>query len=201
MFEFGEVAVEVEGGDEFKHSGGHEKHEAGDHVKAKGVSGIRLHHDRNAVVKEGDGEENADGPTHPGIDVAEGIEEAAEEEWREAVRNGGKALREGVAAMKSAADGFRQGSVDGDDKKGGEKLAGLEDEGLATGEFSQMRGFPLPFAAVHEAITFAEGSEEHDREKVGDEDEKDAAPGVGDAFPGSGGGKDKEESVKHAGRD
>ena len=74
--------MEVEGGDEFKHSGGHEEHEAGDHVKAEGMSGIGVHHDGNTVVQECDGEENADGPTQPGIDVAEGIEEAAKKEWR-----------------------------------------------------------------------------------------------------------------------
>ncbi len=62
MLEFGEVAVEVKSGDEFEHTGGHEQHEAGDHVKAKGMGGVGFHHERNAVVEESNGEEDADGP-------------------------------------------------------------------------------------------------------------------------------------------
>ena len=79
MFEFGEVAVEVEGRNEFEHAGGHEEHEAGDHEKAKGMGGIRVHHDRNTVVKESNGEEDADGPAQPWVDVAMRIEQSAQE--------------------------------------------------------------------------------------------------------------------------
>lgn len=190
MFEFGEVAVEVEGSDEFEHAGGHEKHEAGDHVEAKGVRGVRVHHDRNAVVKEGNGEEDADAPAQPWVDVAVRIEEPAEEEGGEAVGDGGETLGECMAAMKSAADGFSEAGVDGDDEKGGEKLAGFEDDRFARGKFSDVRGFALPFAPMHQAITFAEGGEEHNREEVSDQDVKDAASGIGNAFPGPGGCKE-----------
>ena len=190
MFEFGEVAVEVEGSDEFEHAGSHEEHEAGDHVKAKGMSGVRVHHDGNAVVKESNGQENADAPAQPRVDVAVRVEEPTEEEGGEAVGDGGEALGESMAAMKSAADGFSEAGVDGDDEKGGEKLAGFEDHGFARGKFSDVRGIALPFAPAHQAITFAEGGEEHNREKVGDQNVKDAASGVGNAFPGSGGCKE-----------
>ncbi len=92
--------------------------------------------------------------------------------------------------MKSAADGFGEGSVDDDDEKSGEKLAGFEDERLANGELSDVKGFALPFAPMHEPITFAEGSEEHDWKEISDEYVKDSAPGIDDAFPGPDRGKD-----------
>ena len=50
---------------------------------------------------------------------------------------------------------------------------------------------------MYQAIAFADGGEEHDWEEVGDEDVKDAASGIGNAFPGSGGGEYQQESVKH----
>jgi len=197
VFEFGEVAVEVEGSDEFEHACGHEEHEAGDHVQAKGVGGVRVHYDRNAVVKESNGEENADAPAQPRVDVAVRVEQPAEKEGGEAIGDSGEALGESMAAMKSAADGFGEAGVNGDDEKGGKKLAGFEDDGFALGKSSDVGGFALPFAPMHQAKTFAEGGEEHDWEKVGEQDVKDAASGVGNAFPGSGGGEYQEESVKH----
>lgn len=197
MFEFGEVAVEVESSDEFEHAGGHEQHEAGYRVKAKGVGGVWIHHNGNAVVKESDGEEDANGPTQPRVYVAVGIEQPTEEEWREAVGDSGEALAEGMTAMKSAADGFRESAVYDDDEKGGEKLARLEDDGFARGKFSNVRGFALPFTPLHQAITFAERGKDRNREKVGNQNVKDAASGIGNAFPGSGGCKYQEESVKH----
>jgi len=54
VVEFREVAAEVEGGDQFEHTCSHEEHEAGDHKKTKGVGWVRIHHDGNAMVEEGD---------------------------------------------------------------------------------------------------------------------------------------------------
>ena len=79
MFEFGEVAVKIESRDDLQHSGGHEHHETGDHVKSKCVSRIRFHHNGNAVVKQSDGEDNANAPTQPWIDVVEGIEQTTKQ--------------------------------------------------------------------------------------------------------------------------
>jgi hypothetical protein len=103
-----------------------------------------------------------------------------------------------VSAVKSAADGFGEGSVDDDDEQSGEELASFEDDRFADGEFTDVIRFALPFAPMHESKTFAEGSEEHDRKEIGDEDVKDTPSGIDDAFPGSSGGKDQEQSVKHA---
>ena len=112
--------MEIERGDEFEHAGGHEEHEAGDHVEAKGVGGVRVHHNGNAVVKQSDGEEYSDAPAQPWVDIAVGIEQPAEEEGREAIGDGSEALGESMAAVKSAADGFSKAGVNGDDEKGGE---------------------------------------------------------------------------------
>ena len=139
------------------------------------------------MIKEGDGKENANGPTEPGINVAEGIEQPTEEEWHEAIGDGSKALGESVAAMKGAADGLREASVDGDDKEGQQKLAGLEDDCFARGKFSEVRRLALPFAPVHKTVAFADGGKEHDWEQIGGENVKDAAPGIHDAFPRAGG--------------
>jgi hypothetical protein len=92
VLEFGKISVEVESGDEFEHAGGHQEHEAGDHVESKSMGGIGIHRERDAMIKESYGKENADGPTQPRIDVAERIKQATEEKWREAVRDGGESL-------------------------------------------------------------------------------------------------------------
>jgi len=196
VVELGEVAAEVKSGDEFEHACGHEEHQAGDHKKAKGVGRVGVHHDRNAVVEEGDGKQNADGPAQPGIDVAESIEQPTEKKGSESVRDGREPLGESVTAMKSAADRFGEGSVDDDHQKRRQKLKGLENDRLADGEFSDVIGFALPFAPMHQTPTFAKGSDEHDGEEIRDENVKDSAAGIDDAFPGPGGRKDQEQSVK-----
>jgi len=92
--------------------------------------------------------------------------------------------------MKSAADRFGEGSVDGDDEQSGDRLARFEDDRLTSREFSEMRGIALPFAPMHQSKTFAEGSEEHDWKQISDENVKHTATGIDNAFPGPGGGKD-----------
>ena len=190
MFEFWEVSVEVESSNEFEHAGGHEKHEAGDHVKTKGVGGVRVHHNRNAMIKEGDGKKNTDSPAQPWVNVAVCIEQSAKKEGREAVGDGRESLGDCVSAVKSAANRLGQGSIDHNNEKSCETLPGLEDDGFTLRKFSDMQGFAVPFAPMHQAITFSEGGEQHDWEEVGDEDVNDTASGIGNAFPGSGGGKD-----------
>jgi hypothetical protein len=54
VLEFGELAVEIKSGHELEHSCGHQDHEAGDGLKAKGMGGVRVHGKRNTVVEEGD---------------------------------------------------------------------------------------------------------------------------------------------------
>jgi len=103
--------------------------------------------------------------------------------------------------MKGATNGFGEAGIDGNDEKGGEELASFKDNGFATGEFVDVRGFALPFAPMRQAIAFPERSEKHEWKEISDEDVKDAAPGIGDVFPGSDGGKDQEQSVKHVGKE
>jgi len=103
-----------------------------------------------------------------------------------------------MSPVKRAANRLRETGIDDDDQQCRKKLAGFENDGFTLGEFSDVKRFALPFPKMHQPITFAERSQQQQRQQVGNENVKSAAPCIGDAFPGSGGGEDEQKGVKHA---
>src|SRR5881392_1326539 len=85
----------------------HNQAKGGQEINSQGIGRIGFHHARNAGVKSGYDQENADAIANPGVNGGYAIQKASEEEWAQTIAERGKAIAIGMFAVESFTDFFQ----------------------------------------------------------------------------------------------